>query len=105
MAATPEGRVKRRVKKLLDRYEGLYQFWPVPTGFGATTLDVLGCYKGWFFAIETKTAGKKLTPRQEVTAALMVAAGAKVFVIAGEDSPVLFELKTWLDAVERSALP
>jgi len=102
MAATPEGRVKNRVRKVLARYAGLYQFWPVSTGLGATSLDVIGCYKGCFFAIETKTAGKKLTPRQEVTAAQMVAAGAKVFVVVGEDSPVLFELKTWLDAVERS---
>lgn len=102
MAATPEGRVKSRVKKLLSRYEGLYQFWPVQMGYGATTLDVVGCYKGLFFAVETKKAGGKLTPRQEVTVSQMVAAGAKVFEIVGEDSPVLFELKSWLDAVERS---
>jgi hypothetical protein len=101
MAATPEGRVKRRVRRLLDRYEGLYQFWPVQSGLGATTLDVLGCYRGRFFAVETKAAGKALTPRQETTAAQMVAADAKVFVVVGEDSPVLFEMKTWLDALGR----
>ena len=104
MAATPEGRVKRRVRKLLDRYEGLYQFWPVPTGLGSTTLDVLGCYRGRFFAIETKADKRVPTERQLVTMAQMRAAGAEVFVVTGDRDEAIFELKVWLDAVERETV-
>jgi hypothetical protein len=54
-------------------------------GLGATTLDCLGCYKGKFFAIETKAPGKSLTPRQRIVVANMRRAGALVFIIDGTD--------------------
>jgi len=62
-------------------------------------LDVVGCYKGWFFAIEAKAKGKKPTPRQLLCIALMQESGGKVFVIDGE--PGLQELRTWLDATSK----
>jgi penicillin-binding protein-related factor A (putative recombinase) len=40
---------------------------PVPSGYGESTLDYIGCYKARFFAIETKKPGGKLTPRQQNT--------------------------------------
>lgn len=40
---------------------------PVPSGYGVPTLDFIGCYKGFFFAIETKAPGKEPTPRQRKT--------------------------------------
>ena len=52
--------LERDVKKSLKEYLtkiGAYQFWPVPTGFGATTVDVLFCYSGKFYAIECKRPG------------------------------------------------
>ena len=46
----PEGKVKDRVKRLLKKY-GCYQFWPVQTGYGAPTLDCLGCHNGrWYIS-------------------------------------------------------
>lgn len=78
--ATPEGKVKGKVKRLLQQY-GCYQFWPVQTGYGAPTLDCLGCYNGWFFGIETKAPGKHPTPRQWLTIEDMEEAHGKVFVI------------------------
>ena len=42
---TPEGKVKVKVKNLLNAY-GAYHFWPVQTGMGARTLDCLGCHNG-----------------------------------------------------------
>lgn len=95
---TPEGRVKERVRKLLSEYgQELYSYWPVPTGFGRTTIDAIGCYRGQFFAIETKADGKKPTLRQTGELRSMEIAMARTFVIAGEQSPVFMELRLWLD--------
>jgi hypothetical protein len=69
---------------------------PVPNGYGKPSLDFIGCYRGHFYAIETKTAGKHATARQNVTAQEMIAAGAAVFFIEGEDSPVFSCLERWL---------
>lgn len=77
---TPEGKVKAKVKKVLKEYRA-YQHWPVQAGYGAPTLDCVGCYNHLYFAIETKAPGKKPTPRQQLTIEEMEAAGAKVFVI------------------------
>ena len=80
MASTPEGKVKAKVKRLLKKYD-CYQFWPVQSGYGAPTLDCLGCCNGFFFGIETKAPGKHPTPRQYLTIADMEEANGRVFVI------------------------
>ena len=91
---TPEGKVKKAVKKLLDSYgQEIYRFMPVQAGFGQQTLDFLCCCRGRFFAIETKKLGAVPTLRQEGIIDLMKMAGAKVFVIDGDTT----ELKEWLD--------
>lgn len=81
--ATPEGKVKARLKRRLKEEfgDGVYQFWPVQMGFGAATLDCLLAYRGRFYAIETKAPGKKMTARQEECRAVMVRAGITVFVV------------------------
>lgn len=78
---TPEGKVKAKVNKILSQYDGVYRFMPVPTGYGMTTLDYLLCVHGRFVAIETKTRGKDLTPRQQQTRAAIEAAGGIVLRI------------------------
>lgn len=93
---TPEGRVKARVSKLLQGTDFLYYWMPVPSGYGATTLDYVGCHMGRFFSIETKTPGKKPTHRQTICIETMIAAGAKVFVIDGENGQYE-ELERWLN--------
>lgn len=98
--ATPEGKVKAKVKALLTKY-GAYQFWPVQTGYGAATLDCLGTHDGIFLSIETKAPGKKLTPRQEDTALRMREAGGIVFIVGerllpGGTYSGMTELETWL---------
>lgn len=85
MGMTPEGRVKNQVKKVLAQYKPLYGWWPVPNGMGASSLDFIGCFRGVFFAIETKVPGKKPTPRQSMCIDQMRAAGGIVFVIDGEE--------------------
>jgi hypothetical protein len=81
---TPEGKVKRKVSTFLKSVDQLYYTMPVPSGYGESTLDYLGCYKGHFFAIETKAPGGRPTARQEQCMSLMERAGAKVFVIDGD---------------------
>lgn len=79
---TPEGKVKKLVRQALAVYgPALYSYWPVPTGYGKRTLDVLCIFRGVGFAVETKAPGEKLTPKQEETAAEIQAAGGAVFVV------------------------
>jgi hypothetical protein len=95
---TPEAKTKAKLRKLLDRYyPGLYTYWPVPMGYGRTTLDVLGCYRGRFFSVETKAEGKKPTLKQTVEIRRMEQAMGRVFVISGTDSPEFDDLRKWLD--------
>ena len=62
---------------------GAWYFMPVPTGMQVATLDFLGCYKGRFFAIETKRPGEKPTERQRIVMQKIDAAGG--FGIWGDD--------------------
>lgn len=89
---TPEGLVKERVKRMLKAY-GAYWHCPVQNGMGAPSLDFICCFKGRYFAVETKAPGKKPTPRQEITMQQIRDAGGKVFVIDGDCS----ELEAWLN--------
>lgn len=98
MATTPEGKVKQKVKEVLKRYRGIYFDMPVPGGFGKPTLDFVGCYNSFYFAIETKAAGKEPTIRQRQTIKEMREAGGAVFVITGEvDEAGFLSLIGWLE--------
>ena len=99
MAATPEAKIKARVKAVLSRYQGVYYEMPVPSGYGNTTLDFIGCWRGRFFAIETKAGGKKPTPKQKSIMERMVAAGGAVFYI-NDDLMTIISLVTWLNSLE-----
>ena len=98
--ATPEGRVKARVKKMLKSYD-TYQHWPVQTGYGAACLDCHGCHNGMYFAIETKAPGKHPTPRQELTMEQVRDAGGYVLVIGESYDGLVYsgemELIEWLE--------
>lgn len=89
---TPEGKVKAQVKKVLAKYgDELDQFWPVQNGMGSPALDCIVCYRGHHIEIETKAPGKKPTPRQLITIAKKEKAGAKVFVIDGEEACIMLD--------------
>lgn len=99
---TPEGKVKAKVNKVLAKYRDfVYKFMPVPSGFGASSLDYLVCVASQFCAIETKKPGAKPTPRQELTIAEIRRAGGTVFVIDGDTS----ELEEWLENAVRHLSP
>ena len=84
MPNTPEGKVKNKIKALLQTHR-CYYFMPVQNGYGASSLDFICCAGGQYFAIEAKAKGGKLSERQKLTIEEMKHAGATVFVIDGED--------------------
>jgi len=81
---TPEGKVKKRVKHVLNSFENVYFEMPVPTGYGKSGLDFSCCVNGKALYIETKAPGEEPTPRQRETITKQLAAGATVFVISDE---------------------
>jgi Holliday junction resolvase len=63
---TPEAKVKKVVTQQLKAL-GAYYFYPVTGGYGRSGVpDIVGCYKGKFFAIECKAGTNKPTPLQEL---------------------------------------
>jgi hypothetical protein len=95
---TPEGKVKAQVKKILESFgDKIDGFWPVPSGYGESHLDYVGCANGTFFCIETKTPGKKPTPRQQERIRRVRAANGLAFVVDGTDDYTTYEqLRTHL---------
>ena len=62
--ATPESKVKDKVKKLLAE-NGAYFFMPATHGFGSSGHpDVVACLDGCFIGVECKADGKKPTDLQ-----------------------------------------
>lgn len=96
---TPEGRVKVKVRKLLDlmirQKLSIYAFMPVQRGLGASALDYYCCISGWFVAIETKVPGKKLTLRQVITAKEIAAARGLVCVVRNDDDIIALAAMLW----------
>ena len=94
MAATPEARVKKKIKAVLDKV-GAYYFCPVQTGMGKRTLDFLVCHKSKFFGLEAKAPGQKPTALQKLCMTEIQQAGGECLVI---DSVELAEhLEHWLE--------
>lgn len=82
MASTPEGKVKTKVKKLLEKYGALH-FSPMGTGYGVSGVsDIIALVKGNMIAIECKAdAGKKPTELQLKFLRKVIDAGGRGLVI------------------------
>lgn len=90
--ATPENKVKAEVKKVLEPFGDIIDgFWPVPSGYGESHLDYVGCCNGVFFCVETKAPGKKPTPRQIERSRRVKAAKGHVFIIDGTDKTTTYD--------------
>ncbi len=62
---TPEGKVKKQVKAILD-YFGVYYFFPATGGYGRSGVpDIVACYKGRFIGIEVKAGDNQPTALQQ----------------------------------------
>ena len=63
---TPEKKVKNMVVKQLKEL-GAYYFFPATGGYGRSGVpDVVGCWRGRFFAIECKAGKNTTTALQEL---------------------------------------
>jgi Holliday junction resolvase len=78
---TPEGKVKAKVKKILNEV-GAYYAMPIGTGIGSSGVpDFLICKGGLFYAIECKANGNKPTALQEANMKRIREAGGIALVI------------------------
>jgi Holliday junction resolvase len=85
MAQTPEAKVKAKCRKLLDTF-GAYYFFPATGGYGRSGVpDIVGSYKGRFFAIECKAGNNKPTPLQLNEIKAINDSGA-VAIVVNEDN-------------------
>lgn len=81
---TPEGKVKKQVKDLLDKTPGCWYFMPATYGYGRSgTPDIIGCHCERFFAIECKANGNKPTALQEAAMEKIRVAGGIAVVVDG----------------------
>jgi len=77
---TPEGKVKRAVKRILDSHD-VYYFFPATGGYGrAGVPDVICCVNKLFLAIECKAEKGKLTALQMNELRKIAIAGGKTIV-------------------------
>lgn len=90
---TPEGNVKDDVKFVLGIY-GAWYWMAVKMIFGKSGLpDFIGCYRGLFFAVETKAKNGKPTALQTIVLTAIAKAGGKTFITNEHN---LAELEAWL---------
>jgi len=93
MATTPEAKVKKKVTDQLKQL-GAYYFYASTGGYGGSGVpDIIGCYKGIFFAIECKAGKNKPTPLQERNIAQIEKAGGMV-IVGNEDNQA--EVTAWI---------
>jgi hypothetical protein len=92
VAATPEGRVKTKIKKIL-KDNGVYYAMPIGTGYGSSGVpDFLCCVNGNFLAIEAKAGKGTTTALQEKNLREIKECGGTAAVIAEEQLEYLEQL-------------
>ena len=96
---TPEKKVKTKVVAILKEL-GAYYFYPITGGYGASGVpDIVGCYKGRFFAIECKAGKGKTTALQDKNIAQIIAQGGLAIVVHEDNIEDVNEL---LRRIERN---
>lgn len=100
MATTPEGKVKKAVRQVLDAL-GAYYVMPVTGGYGRQGApDFLICHQGRFYGIETKAGKGKLTALQELNLKKIIDCGGVALVVREEDVKFLPSLLGECDVKE-----
>lgn len=98
MAATPESKVKAKVRAILNKYNA-YHFMPATGGYGKSGVpDIVGCFRGYFFAIECKSGKNTTTALQELELNKIRQAGGWSTVV-NEDN--IQEVEQWLRHVSK----
>jgi len=81
MASTPEAKVKKQIRKILDE-AGAYYAMPIGTGYGNSGVpDFLICCDGRFIAVEAKAGAGKTTALQESHLSRIRSSGGTALVI------------------------
>lgn len=94
MASTPEVKVKKAVRKLLDEV-GAYYVAVVTGGYGTQGApDFLVCHRGRFIGIETKAGRGRTTALQELNLKRIREAGGVAVVVYEDDIDMLRKLLT-----------
>jgi Holliday junction resolvase len=89
---TPEGKVKLKLKKILDKL-GAYYFFPATGGYGRNGVpDVVGCIAGKF-AVECKAVGGKPTALQLRELEKIRRAGGIAFIYDGTTTDEMVRAK------------
>ena len=97
---TPEKKVKTKVVAILKEF-GTYYFYPVTGGYGASGVpDIVGCYKGKFFAVECKAGKGKTTALQEKNIANIYAAGGTALVVNEDNIDDVRNMLICMNSVE-----
>jgi Holliday junction resolvase len=96
MALTPEAKVKKKVKEILDQM-GVYHFSPMQNGMGRAGIpDIIGCLEGQFLGIECKAGRGTTTALQERELTKIQNAGGYALVVNEENINQLWEIKEWI---------
>jgi Holliday junction resolvase len=96
MAMTPEAKVKKKVKEMLDAM-GVYHFSPYQAGFGRAGIpDIIGCFDGQFIAIECKAGKGTTTALQERELTRIQNAGGYALVVNEKNINQLQEIAEWI---------
>lgn len=90
MAATPEAKVKAKIKAVLKKH-GAYYAMPIGTGYGNSGVpDFLVCLGGEFLGIEAKAGKNKPTALQEKNMREIESAGGRTLVVT--DDPITIDV-------------
>ena len=96
MALTPEAKVKKKVKEILDQM-GVYHFSPMQNGMGRAGIpDIIGCLEGQFIGIECKAGKGTTTALQERELTRIQNAGGYALVVNEENINQLWEIREWI---------
>lgn len=94
MASTPEVKVKKQIRKMLDE-AGAYYAMPIGTGYGNSGVpDFLICHRGRFIAVEAKAGNNKPTALQQLHMKRVRNSGGTALVINEDNLQELKELLT-----------
>lgn len=89
MSTTPEGKVKAKVKALLNKHNA-YHFMPATGGYGRSGIpDIIACIDGLFVAIECKANNGKVTALQARELETIAGNGGVTFIIYEDNIHVL----------------
>jgi hypothetical protein len=89
---TLESKVKKKVVQQLKLLDAYY-FYPVTGGYGRSGVpDIVGCYKGKFFAIECKAGTNKPTPLQTLNIEQIILTGGIALVINEENVDTVYSI-------------